>query len=99
MTEEQRLEIYRFVKQTLEDDIKYRRRFCGFCHRLETALSEIDLIIDEMMSAYNEEDMAKYFPELYKYKPINADRYWFDITDLKPRLEIINKVIEEMTEL
>lgn len=101
MTKQEKLKVYNYVRTSLLEDIKGTGlNLFGFCNRIELALKRISpQLKDYYVNPYEIYYFKRFFPELYKYKPTNLSpdaAFWFKIDDYESRLEIINKVIEEM---
>jgi len=90
-----RLEVYLTMLAKLIE-LMYKPYPIGFCYLLN---STIDILIKsfDLKYIYTHKNLELY-PELYNYKPINTDVWWWNGYDREIRIETLKKVIAD-TEL
>ena len=75
--------LIRFQKLLIEDATirRERKRSFGFC-----------AAVDESSTVLGSKDLYDY-PELLKYKPFKADKWWYEPTDRDVRIKILETII------
>ena len=109
LTKEQRLKVYRKVRQILKNP--ETNRGIGFCKAFENAAIEVGLANEDAESTcgklidfepHDNVKLAKVYPEMAPHKPshLRSSSFWFSpwANHLKnaPRVRIMNEVIKSM---
>lgn len=93
LTPKKRLEIYNSL--LLEDNLN-RMYFCGICYVLSMEFPDSKL--DFRGNGGVIKDVLRNLPELYNYKPVTRNIYWFPLTNygFRRRKEIIRAAIKDV---
>lgn len=89
LTKQEKIKVLEYAKQILIDlGNNPNRTGFGMCYAIDYGLIEIDNPIND----YGEID--EIFPLFKSFEPKNHGLYWFPITDIDSRIEILNALIE-----
>lgn len=89
----EKIEIYESLRHSLLNE-----PFTGMCGILCGILRE-ENVSREQVDVYSESHLEKYFPELWVYKPENSKSYWFPMGRVEERLEVVDKILNNLRKL
>lgn len=88
----EKIEIYESLRHSL-----FNEPITGICGILCGILRKKN-VSREQVDVYSEKHLEKYFPELWVYKPENSNSYWFPMGQVEERLEVVDKILNNLRE-